>query len=103
MVGWSGTDDDASTALGNTLTMPAAARAVSVAYAIPRDLLLIHLVVDTARLFQACDTITAGDGFRVTGPGGTATLRAGVGIIHEGGFSVVGGAYAAIIDAGICD
>jgi hypothetical protein len=102
--GWSGTDDDTGTGTGNTLTMPAAARVVSVSYAIPIDLVLGDSVIDSARLFLACNSITAASGFLVDGPGGDALLRAGNIIALGEGFAVdADGSFSAELDPTLCD
>lgn len=54
--------------------------------------------VDTVAIFEACDTLTAADGFRVSAPG-EVTFRAGNRIVLGDGFSVDAGAhFTALID-----
>ncbi len=102
--GWTGTDNDASTGEQNALTMPAAAAVVSVAYGIPSDLTLTAETVDSTRLFQACNSITAGQDFEIEGPAGSVLFRAGASITLANNFRVLGdAAWAAEIDPALCD
>jgi hypothetical protein len=56
-------------------------------------------VVDSTEVHEACQSISAGPDFRVVGPDGDLTFRAGVTIILRSGFSVEAGAvFAAEID-----
>ena len=62
------------------------------------DETLSGMNITAANLFEACFTITAGEGFRVFGPVGLATFRARDAIILGGGFQVdVGGTFEAIL------
>ncbi len=59
---------------------------------------LSPMEVDTQALFETCQTLIAGSGFRVTGPDGDVTFRAGQRIILTDGFSVASGArFRAVI------
>lgn len=54
--------------------------------------------VDTCQVYEACDTITAGDGFQVEATG-DVTFRAGRRIVLGDGFSVAsGGSFRAVVD-----
>jgi ELWxxDGT repeat protein len=60
---------------------------------------LFGRVVDSTEVHEACQSISAGPDFRVVGPDGDLTFRAGVMIILQDGFSVEAGAvFAAEID-----
>ncbi|HLE83851.1 MAG TPA: hypothetical protein VJG13_05885 [Thermoanaerobaculia bacterium] len=57
--------------------------------------------VDTVAVFEACDTLSAGQGFGVVAPG-DATFRAGRRIVLSDGFAVIQGArFRAVIDASL--
>jgi hypothetical protein len=57
--------------------------------------------VDTVAVFEACDTLSAGQGFGVVAPG-DATFRAGRRIVLSDGFAVNQGArFRAVIDASL--
>lgn len=62
------------------------------------DLDLSAQTVGTTETFEACDTISAGDGFEV-GPTGDVTFRAGNLVVLRDGFSVAdGGRFVAAVD-----
>lgn len=62
------------------------------------DLVLADQVVDTAELFSACETITAGAGF-VVGATGDVTLEAGRTVVLDDGFAVEsGGRLRVVVD-----
>lgn len=65
------------------------------------DLVLESRTVETTELFEACDALSAGNGFRV-GPTGNATLQARNSIVLNPGFSVaVGGVLSVEVDPGL--
>jgi hypothetical protein len=62
------------------------------------DLDLSAQTVGTTETFEACDTISAGDGFEI-GPTGDVTFRTGGSIVLRDGFSVASGAsFTAFVD-----
>ena len=86
VLSWTGTDNDATTALSNTLTFPAQAHAVSVDYC--AELVLSGQTVTTTVDHSIDCTIRAGNGY-VVGNGGNVTLT-GRRVVLESGFAVDG-------------
>lgn len=68
----------------------------------PHDLDLSDQTISSAAVFEACRSIEAGDGFRITGAG-DVTLRAGEAVRLRSGFIVdQGGALEVVIDPEVC-
>ena len=86
VLAWSGTDNDSTTALSNTLTFPGQAHAVSVSYC--SELALSSQTITTTVNHSIDCTIRAGNGY-VVGNGGHLTLT-GRRVVLESGFAVDG-------------
>ncbi|MCP4203408.1 MAG: hypothetical protein GY769_15930 [bacterium] len=89
--GWTNTDDDLSTAITNTVTMPATSLSVSVTYVFPDHLTISDEVLTGTGSREACLTVTAGPGV-VVQAGSDVTFRASQSITLRDGFSVESGA-----------
>jgi hypothetical protein len=91
--GWNGTDNDSSTSTMNTLTMPAAAHAVSVTYAFPTDVVITDTTYGPPGAFviEACNSIVAGPGV-IIATGADVTFRAFTSIVLDDGVTVEEGA-----------
>ena len=90
IAGWSGTDDDGSTATTNTVTMPASGRVVTVAYAeatcgaAAENLVLQGVSVTELEIHEACTSIVAGPSFEILGPQGQALFKAPLAVLTNG-------------------
>jgi hypothetical protein len=94
VLAWSGTDNDASTSLMNSLTMPATSSAVTVTYGLADDLVLTAESYSSAALREACNSITAGTAV-VVQTGGDVTYSAPAAILLTNGFEVQSGSFIA--------
>jgi hypothetical protein len=94
---WSGTDDDGSGFVANTLTMPAAAHAAGAAYVAGCDDLTLSSGTDNGvQLYDACGTLTAGTSYRVGGSG-DVTLRSYQRVVLTDGFRVDAGGSLRVV------
>jgi len=76
------------------VTMPAAAHQVSVTYAEQTLCVPVSLAdqtIDDARTYEACEELSAGNGFAILSPG-NVTFRSGRTVVLRNGFSVGSGA-----------
>ena len=77
---WTGTSNDGSSSLSNSLVMPSGPHATAVHYVlisvIPNDLVLSNDTISQPNLYEACNSITLGPGLFITAGAPGVTLRA---------------------------
>ena len=77
---WTGTSNDPSSSLTNSLVMPSGPHATAVHYVeisvIPNDLVLSNDTISQPNLYQACNSITLGPALFITAGAPGVTLRA---------------------------
>jgi hypothetical protein len=96
--GWSGEGCSGTDTCQVTMDQ---ARGVTATFAAACGTSLSNQTVTTTQTYVSCDTLTAGDSFRVASPGNVA-FRAAMGVILANGFSVGPGAiFTAGLDASL--